>query len=273
MSTSHPISLVVTDLDGTVWQTDDQIPDVVISAIGELKRREIPLLVATGRRLASARDPFARIGIALPSVVLNGALGVDLTDGSRFHRAPFTTEEATAVLAGFRSVGLAPVIYVDNPRFDVFLDPNPSTNPGHITTLGATAATDDLSRVVAEEAVLGFSMIGVPHRDGAAAEEAVGPIAEVHLDRSLDYDDRASFTVAPRGQSKWDGVLAYCAVHGLDANQVLALADGPNDLELLDEAAVSLVPEVAHPEALARADHIIPPAADGGWAAVLDHLP
>lgn len=273
MPPPRPISLVVTDLDGTVWHTDDQIPDVVVSAIGELKRREIPLLVATGRRLASARDPFARIGIALPSVVLNGALGVDLTDGSRFHRAPFTADQATAVLAGFRSAGLAPVIYVDHPRFDVFLDPNPSTHPSHVMMLGATAATDELDRVVAEEAVLGFSMIGVAHHDGRAANEAVGHVAEVHLDRSLDFDGMVSFTVAPRGQSKWDGVLAYCAVHGLDPRGVLALADGPNDLELLDEAAVSLVPEVAHPEALSRADHIIPPAAAGGWAAVLDHLP
>ena len=273
MSAPQPISLVVTDLDGTVWHTDDQIPDVVVSAIGELKRREIPLLVATGRRLASARDPFARIGIALPSVVLNGALGVDLTDGSRFHCAPFTGDEAAAVLAGFRSVGLAPVIYVDHPRYDVFVAPNPSTHPNHLTQLGDSAAADDLDRVVAEEAVLGFSMIGVPERDGIAADEAVRAIAEVHLDRSLDYDDKVSFTVAPRGQSKWDGVLAYCAVHDLDPRQVLALADGPNDLELLDEAAVSLVPEVAHPEALARADHIIPAAADGGWASVLDHLP
>lgn len=273
MSTTSPISLVVTDLDGTVWHTDDQIPAVVISAIGELQRREIPLLVATGRRLASARAPFTRIGISLPSVVLNGALGVDPIDGSRFHRAPFAPEEATAVLARFRSVGLAPVIYVDHPRLDAFLAPEPSTHPTHVQMLGDSAGVDDLERVVAEEAVLGFGMIGVAHRDGVAAEEAVGPVAEVHLDRSLDFGGMASLTVAPRGQSKWDGVLAYCAVHGLAPDRVLALADGPNDLELLDAAAVSLVPEVAHPEALARADHVIPPAADGGWAAVLDHLP
>lgn len=272
MTATPDISLVVTDLDGTVWHTDDHIADAVVDAIGELGRRRVPLLVATGRRLASARAPFDRIGVKLPSVVLNGALGVDLTDGTRFHRAPFTAEEAAQVLARFRSVGLAPVIYVDHPRWDVFLDPTPSTHPAHVVSLGDTATVDDLERVVAEEPVLGFSMIGVPHADGAAADAAVRGIAEAHLDRSLDYHDRASFTVAPRGQSKWDGVLAFCAARGLDPSGVLALADGPNDLELLDNAAVSLVPEVAHPEALARADHLIPAAAIGGWAKVLDHL-
>jgi hydroxymethylpyrimidine pyrophosphatase-like HAD family hydrolase len=125
---------------------------------------------------------------------------------------------------------------------------------------------------VAEEAVLGFSMIGVPHGDGVAARDAIADRAETHLDRSFDYAGTVSFTAAPRGQSKWDGVSAFCSARGLDPSRVLAVADGPNDLELLDNAAVALVPTVAHPAALELADHVIPAAADGGWTAVLDHL-
>jgi hydroxymethylpyrimidine pyrophosphatase-like HAD family hydrolase len=160
-------------------------------------------------------------------------------------------------------------VYVDHPTVDVFLGPRPATNPGHVTSLGDTAATDDLARVAAEEAVLGFSMIGVPHADGVAARDALGDVVEVHLDRSLDYAGLASLTVAPLGQSKWDGVVAYCRARGLDTDRVLAVADGPNDVELLDAAAVRAVPAVAHPVALERADHVIPAAADGGWAEVL----
>ncbi|HEX6425917.1 MAG TPA: HAD hydrolase family protein [Acidimicrobiales bacterium] len=148
----------------------------------------------------------------------------------------------------------------------------PSTHPDHARRLAALAGVDDLARVAAEETVLGFGMIGVPHRDGTAACEAVGDLAACHLDRSLDHPGLASLTVAPLGLSKWDGMLAFCTAHGLDAARVLAVADGPNDLELLDHAAVRLVPAVAHPAALERADHVIPPAADGGWTAVIDHV-
>lgn len=267
-----PVSLVVTDLDGTLWHTDDHVAPEVVDAIAALEARGVPLLVATGRRVTSARIPLERIGVAPPAVVLNGALGVDLASGARFHRAAYPREEAIAVLAAFQGVGLEPVVYVDHPTIDVFLAPQPSTNPDHVAQLGTTAATDDLARVVAEEAVLGFSMIGVPWADGEAAAAAVGDRAEVHIDRSLDYEGTASMTVAPKGQSKWDGVLAFCAAHDLDPDRVLALADGPNDIELLDNAAVRLVPAVAHPVALERADHVIPAAADGGWAQVLDHL-
>ena len=272
MSSERPISLVVTDLDGTLWHTDDHVADEVVAAIGQLEALGVPLLVATGRRLASTRAPLARIGVSPPAVVLNGALGVDLATGDRFHRAPYPAEEAAAVLAAFRSVGLDPVMYVDHAEVDVFLSSTPSTHREHVRALGDTAAVDDLERVAHEEAVLGFSMIGVPHSDGVAARDAIGDLAEPHLDRSLDYPGLASFTAAPRGQSKWDGVVAFCAARGLDPGGVLALADGPNDLELLDRAALRLVPQVAHPAALERADHVIPAAADGGWARVLEHL-
>lgn len=273
MTTSVPVSLVVTDLDGTLWHLDDHVPDEVVAAVHKVTEMGVPVLVATGRRLTSTRVPLARVGLTLPAVVLNGALGVDLTTGERFHRAPYSAAGATAVLGAFRSVGLDPVVYVDHPRFDVFLGADPSTHVEHVVMLGDTGCTDELARVVAGEVVLGFSMIGVPFGDAEAAVAAIGDLAETHLDHSFDFPGMASMTAAPKGQSKWDGVLAFCATQGIDPTRVLALADGPNDIELLDNAAVRLVPEVAHPAALERADHVIPAAVDGGWSEVLSYLP
>ena len=260
------VELVVTDLDGTLWHTDDVVPDRTVAAVRELARREIPLLVATGRRVDSTRAPLARIGLAPAAVVLNGALGLDLATDERFHRAPFPTQQAVAALAAFQAVGLDPVVYVDHPTYSAFVGQVPATNPEHLRALGASAATDDLTRVVAEETVLGFGMIGVPFSAAEAAQAAIGDQVEVHVDRSIDFVGMASVTVAPLGQSKWDGVVAFCAACGLRPDRVMAVADGANDLELLREAAVSAVPAVAHAEALALADHVIGAAADGGWA-------
>lgn len=268
------IELVVTDLDGTLWHTEDEIAPAVVAAVHELEARGVPLLVATGRRLASTRGPLGRAGLAPPAVVLNGALGVDLATGERFHTAPFPTEEAVAVHAALAALGLQPVVQVDHSEVDVLLGPRPSTNPGHTRALlaGHGRQVADLAAGVAEVPVLGFSMIGVEHATCVAARDAVGGRAETHLDRSLEYPGLATLTVAPLGQSKWDGVLAFCALHALDPGGIIALGDGANDVELLDGAAVALVPAVAHPAALERADHVIPSAADGGWSEVLAHI-
>src|SRR5690606_7912186 len=151
------VELVVTDLDGTLWQTDDHIHPASVTALEELARRGVPLLIATGRRTASTRGPLARIGQAPPAVVLNGALGLDLRSGERFHRSPFPSEQALGALAAFESVGLSPVVYVDHPRYDVFLRPEPPTDDGHRRYPVGTAGPDDLNRVCAGEVVPAFS--------------------------------------------------------------------------------------------------------------------
>lgn len=266
------VSVVVTDLDGTLWHFDDHIAPEVLDAWAELERRRIPVLVATGRRTTSTRVPLARFGLAPEAIVLNGALGVDLATGERFHRAPYTADDARTVLDAMSAAGLSPVVYVDHPDLDAFVGPNPSTHADHLAGIGDGARTDDLERVVAEEIVLGFSMIGVSFDDAERADQKIAGAAETHVDRSIDYEGLASMTVAPLDQSKWDGVEAWCRARDVDPTRVLALADGANDLELLDGAAVGLVPEVCHPAARSRATAMIPAAAEGGWAAVLDHV-
>lgn len=276
-SSTGDVSLVVTDLDGTLWHTDDEVHPSATAALHEVLRSGPPLLVATGRRLTSTRVPLARLGISPPAIVLNGALGIDLATAVRFHRAPFPTSEAVAVLEAFEATGLDPCVYcdgvtVEGRSIEVWLSPTPSTNEGHVEQLAPSAAVGDLSEVVRREAVLAFSVLGVQHGRLVAAQEAIGDIAEVHLDRALDFPGLAALTVAPHGQSKWDGVLAFCRMAGVDSTKVLVLADGPNDIELLTNAAHRLVPDNAHPAAKALADHLIPAAADGGWACVADHL-
>ena len=272
------VELVVTDLDGTFWYPDQRVDPKVLEAVGELERQGVPLLVATGRRLASTQGPLAAAGLTPPAIILNGAVGLELGSLDRFHLAPFPVAEALAAYDAFVSVDVSPVVYVDHPRYDVFISDTPSTNPAHVRDLGHTAGVrsgprsasgvDDLRTAVADSPVLGFCLIGVPFDAAEAAFAALAPFVEVHLDRSIDHPGLAAMTVAPRGQSKWDGVVAYCAAHGIDSTKVMAVADGPNDIELLTSAAVRVVPKVAHESALALATQIIPSVQDAGWSEV-----
>lgn len=269
---STEVSIVVTDLDGTFWHTDDSIDPEVVAAVHTLERRGIAFLVATGRRLNSTHRPLASVGLTPPVIVLNGALGVDLPTMERFHVRPYPGDDARAVLNAFRQAGLDPVMYVDDPDIEAFVSTDPSTHPEHVRMLAPNLVVDDLERVAAEERVLGFSLIGVPRDRAEAAQQSIGDLAESHLDRSIDFPGLATFTVAPNEQSKWDGVLAFCARNDIDPTGVIALGDGTNDVELLDNAAIALAPSDGHPSVLALADAVIPPASEGGWSKVLDFI-
>src|SRR5438445_171761 len=136
---------------------------------------------------------------------------------------------------------------------------------------GVELVEADLDEVIEQHPVLAFGIIGRPRSLLAPAATAIAEVAEAHFGHAVVFEG-AALTAAPRGLSKWEGVVAYCGLHGLDPGAALAVGDGPNDLELLDHASVAVVPEDAYPEALARADRVVAPPALGGWAQVLSFL-
>ena len=268
--THHDIQLVVTDLDGTFWHLDHELHPATRAAVDELARRGVSLLVATGRRLHTTAGPLARHGLAPPAVVLNGALGVDLGSGRRFHTLAIEPHAATAILAAFQAEGIEPCVYVDRPDIEVFLAHEPGTHPQHAAHLRPQARVDDLARVVAEEVVLGFSILGRPFEALEPVVAGLNGAGVAHLDKSIEYVGQASLTVTQPGISKWEGVAAWCRHAGIDPGAVLAIGDGPNDIELLEAAAVAVAPAGSHHSALALPDHVVGPAAEGGWAGLLD---
>jgi hydroxymethylpyrimidine pyrophosphatase-like HAD family hydrolase len=118
--------------------------------------------------------------------------------------------------------------------------------------------------------VLSFGIFGKEEHIIARVVDGLAVFADPRVTRG-DFGGHG-VTVSPIGLSKWDGVLAYCKLSGIDPAQVLAIGDGSNDRELLTNAAIALVPEDAHEEALGAAHHVVPSPAVGGWATILDHV-
>lgn len=263
------VELVVTDLDGTLWHQESAVHARTRDAMARLRDADVPVLVATGRRVRSTRAPLEGLGFAPPAVVLNGSLGLDLASGDRFHRGGFTSPEAVAVLEVFRQHRIDPCVYVDHDDHAVWVGHEPSTHRDHLASFGADLRTGDLSAVVESELVLGFSVLGIDERGALALGTALAGVGTPHVDHDRGYGG-FSVTVAPLSQSKWDGVAAFCRLHDIDATAVLAIGDGPNDVELLRNAAIAVVPEDAHPSARRLAHHVVGLARDGGWADILD---
>lgn len=267
------IALVVTDLDGTLWAHEGQILDRVLRAWRSIETMGIPILVATGRRPRSTATPLSAFGLTPPAVALDGAIGVDLGSGHTFHERPIAPDVGRAVLARFRDQGLSPVVHVDSAATDAYVGSDTSTNPGHLERFGPHATVADLDKVVETEKVLAFGLVGVdpvPVEAVAAAIIDAG-LGEARINPSFDFSGCA-FTVVAHGLSKWDGVLAFCTENGIDAERVLAIGDGSNDVELLANAAISFAPRGSSASAMETADHLVASVARGGWAEIVDFL-
>jgi HAD superfamily hydrolase (TIGR01484 family) len=270
VQTHSVIRLVATDLDGTFWYADMVVPERHADAVRELAAVGVTVLAATSRRPRVARAGLGRAGLALPAVLVDGAIGIDFRTEQRFHEAMFDSTVAAATLAPFRAVGLEPCIYVEDPSVDVVISDNPATCPAHLAYIADVACVDDLDTAVAARPVYSFSVLGL-------ARDRLEPAAHLLMDHGVQtmlYAEpiyRAyGLIVNPPGVSKWSGVDAYCRLAGIDPTEVLAVGDGDNDVAMLTRAAVSVAVKGGTSNVLEVADHVIGPPHEHGWASLLD---
>ncbi len=262
-------SLVVTDLDGTLWGSSTIVHDRTLVALRALRARGVPVLAATGRTWRSARDLLERNDLQLPLVALDGAVCLDV-DGSVFHRVAFSPGEALGVLRALREANVDPVVHIDSPSADSAAEPGATLPSGQEASYGKRLLRFPLERLVTRESTQQFVAYG-PRDTLERAAHGAAPYGHCTLNSDALFGGTA-LTVDPFGATKWQGVERFCELHGLDCEHVLAVGNGENDVDLLEHARVACVVRDGAEEALAVATHVIEPPDAGGWASVLDLL-
>lgn len=275
MQNGGVVELVVTDLDGTLWNRDGEVPQSTRDAIRELERRGVPLLVATARRSWSAAFYLERAQLDLPALLLNGALGRDCQGGDIFHQRIFEPRGAMEVLDVFDRSGVNPCVNFESEKWDVVSGPSPSAGQVYLNWAGSQLkAVHDLRSMANSLPVYAFSVVACSEVDllrkvshELAGLDAVG-MANLFQDRVFGG---WTLDTSPTGVNKWSGVEAFCHHRGLDPTKVLAVGDGDKDVELLERSAQSCAISHATDRARAAAMVTLKNGIDG-WAGLLEYL-
>jgi hydroxymethylpyrimidine pyrophosphatase-like HAD family hydrolase len=78
--------------------------------------------------------------------------------------------------------------------------------------------------------------------------------------------------ISAAGVTKASALIGLCKTLGVEAADVVAFGDMPNDLPMLAWAGTSYAMANAHESVLALADHVAPPCEEEGVADVLEGL-
>ena len=272
------IRAVVTDLDGTLWNGPCITHPAVVEAVAEVGRRGVPLAVATGRRYESARRGLDPLGLHGPTVLLSGAIGVHIdargggTGDREWHRAAIPSDAALATYDALLAHGLRPVVHVSDADLDAVIPPDVTTHDDHLAQFAAPKVIDP-SQVLASGRVVGMGICGLPESrvaDMEAAAAAIDDLAQVYV--GADHVMGGwTLLVGPPGVSKITGLRGWVDELGLAPEEILAVGDGTNDVELLAWAGTAVAVEGSE-AAAGPHDHLIGRPEDGGWAEILDLL-
>lgn len=271
MASVAGVDLVVTDLDGTLWDNTGTVHPSTHAALEELDRRDIPLLVATGRRRRSLRIGFERAGlVGRPAVLLDGALGCHAVGDDSWLHCPLTPGAVTLILEAFGAAGYEPLFEADHDLHDVVVGSRPPLPENLLAPLETLVV--DLREPLP---VAVFGVTAILERPAVfAVAEPVNDSRQATAMVTLynDFPDTGVIRVRPGTCSKWEGVESWLAYSDMVGARVLAVGNDSNDLEMLEGADVAVAVKGGYPDAVRLGHHLIPSADEGGWAQILDLL-
>lgn len=252
--------LVATDLDGTLVRSDETVSAESARVLAELDRRGVPVVFVTARPLRWMEELWSMVGAHGLAVVSNGAILYDVT-----------RREVREVVGIDRDAGLRlvetiaravpgagfAIECVDGIRQDErFVDVHRASDDaprGRLADLWDAPAVKLLVRDLEAD----------PEELRRAVVAAVGdaPVATWSVDHLVE--------ISAPGITKAATLERVAAELGVEAADVVAFGDMPNDLPMLAWAGTSYAVANAHPDVLAAADHVAPANDDDGVAQIL----
>jgi len=262
------VKLVALDMDGTLLNSDVLVPDRNREALEECEKRGIKVVLATGKARTSALlaceksslgDMFssASPGIFIQGLLVHGPDGKVLSQTylpkDVVRKAFLYAEEANVACCGF--LGERNVTLRSHPLLDElherYYEPE-----SYVAANIEEILEQDVYKVLLygdDEAVINNEVM--PYWDENIVEGA-------RMTRAIPE----MLELVPTGTSKATGLETLLSEYGIAPQEVLAVGDGDNDLEMLGMAGIGVAVNNATPRLKEKADHIVSSNDEGGVA-------
>jgi Cof subfamily protein (haloacid dehalogenase superfamily) len=248
------IRLVGIDIDGTLLDGAGRLPPENAAAIAACQAAGIEVALVTGRAFHFAAPVAALLTPPLTLAVNNGAV-IKRQDGTTLHATPLPAATARAILEA--TTGYADSVGVSFDRPTGGFAAYATMDWTHPNRRGYYERNRQYIRIVAsfdpllEEDPVAVIFNGPVARMRALAGELASlPFARAFSTTLTEYPHRdfSLLDIMAPGCSKGSALGEWAARRGLTREEVMAIGDNLNDLEMLRYAGVPVVMGNAVPE-------------------------
>ena len=269
--------LYITDLDGTLLDTDGKISEKTADILNGLIDKGVYMTFATARSVYSAKPITSAVNINVPCILMNGVSIYDLKDDRYINNEYIPVSASERITEAFNKAGAECFMY----RF----------NNGVLTCY----YTEITSRVMKAFAEVRKNNYNKPYVQCSSLLEAADDMT-IYYTALTDYEkllpvkkaidsmedaDCAFYKDTYTGKwflevfsakaSKSNGIRFLREKYGFD--EVVAFGDNLNDLPMFEQADIKIAVGNAREEVKAAADHIIGTNDEDGVARwLLDEL-
>ena len=259
--------LIAVDLDDTLLDSQRRISQRTIEAIRQVRKKGIHVTFATGRMFCSAR-PFAQqLNIDLPLITYQGALIKNvLSEEVLLHRT-IPLDLAQQVITYLQQNNYHINLYIDD---DLFVSESNPTGERY-----ARNCRVDLN-VVGD--LLKFMDVSPTKILAIDSAERIAKLQR-QLEKIYSTDvlhlctSKPEFLEISNPEATKGHALAMLAkLFNVQREEVMAIGDSFNDIEMLEYAGMAVVMDNAHDDIKGLADYVAPSNDQDGVAEVLEKL-
>jgi Cof subfamily protein (haloacid dehalogenase superfamily) len=271
-----PIKLIALDIDGTLLDSHGSVPDANREALSRAIDMGIDIVLATGRRFDFARPIFESLPGPLTLILSNGAI-VKTQEGQTLMRNLLPREMARAVLQRAPQHRETAAVVFDRPlEGQVIFETVDWSDPRHSPYFHANrpfiSEIRPLEDALVEDPVqVMFTGCCADMRDlfdTLGEDESMYSVALTeYLHRDFSLVD-----VVRAGCSKGSALREWTGTRGLSADEVLAVGDNLNDLQMLEFAGTPVLMGNALQELKDRGWMVTGTNDEAGVAAALETL-
>ncbi|WP_408955740.1 Cof-type HAD-IIB family hydrolase [Natroniella sp. ANB-PHB2] len=258
--------LVAIDLDDTLLANDLQISKRTVKAIKEAQNEGVRVVIATGRMHSSALPYAKMLGLKHELITYNGALVKRVVDNQTLYHEPISTELVRKVAKVAQKHDLHINFYLDDLLY-VNKTGVEADYYEEIAGIKPILITEDVGDFLDRPS----TKLLIIENDRTKLEEVFSELTAGFADSVTITTSKVNF-IEIMGQQVCKGTtLANVATKlGIKAEEIIAIGDSYNDLEMIEYAGLGVAVGNAKEEIKEEADYITGTNNEEGVAQVIE---
>lgn len=227
------IKMVVTDIDGTIYTPEKGITQRVKDCIGELVKHNISVVIATGRSFSSTKSIADELGIKCPLICYQGGL-INTYEGETLQVKYLNKDIAEEIVKTLRTRGIHMNVYIEDVLFV-------ENDNDYIKAYVGDKGIDYFKVNSFDE--LDFSKLNkilAIDRDTQLIENLIKELSEKYPQIYVVKSTNIFCEIANKEATKGNAIKFLAEKYGITTDEVMAVGDQNNDIEMVTTAGVGV---------------------------------
>lgn len=238
--------LIAIDLDGTLLNDEKQIPNNNVNILRNINNIGVEIVIATGRKYRSAKELIKALELNLVVMANNGNIARNTTNDKVLVTKYLNPADFYTLVKEGRKEGLHPIVHVDhyNEGYDIIIELDAEElkySPYMSKNLDNYKSVDDFLNYK-DAKVLAVCYVGNTEKlekfQQIIRNECPNKYSS-HIMSKLTIAGGLLEVMNPLG-SKWLSLREYALEKGIRPEEIIAIGDDNNDIEMIKKAGLGI---------------------------------